>query len=55
LVERLEELADLLFAHADTRVGHVEAETRRTTVIGEPGGDADFASVGEFDRVVPPG
>ena len=47
----LEELPDLLFVHADARVGHVEAEARATTVSDEADGDADFAVVGELDRV----
>ena len=51
LGERLEKLLDLLFAHADARVGHVEAETRATAIRGEPDGEADFALVGELDRV----
>ena len=51
LVERLEEPADQLLVYADARIGHVEAQTQVTAIRVEPDGEADFALVGELDRV----
>ena len=51
LAERLEKFPDLFFVHADARVGHVEAQAQATAIGGESDGEADFALVGELDRV----
>ena len=51
LGEGLEETLELLFVHADARVDHVKTEARRAALVREPDDEANFALVGELDRV----
>ncbi len=52
LGERLEQSGDLLGAHADARVDHVELQQRRLSLFAsQAGDDANLAEFGELDGV----